>query len=801
LERLTLERAPFCRREVWAFVTWSSSKKIPSLGGIMKIAGGSLTLFLLFVVFSTVFAFSQGQITTPAPGSVFGGSSVTFDWNAVTGASAYQLDLGSVANGHQYYQSGNLGNVLTTTATGLPTDGSTVYATLYWRITGVWSHGGFTYTAFCAAGIYCGAHPVIQNNVFNPPLNSTGYSQWTDLGTVLGNSNVTGVVALVPGGCISNCTNKVYLDSGSGTDSHGNYCPSVTTGLSNLDSFVTTVHGYGKLTNIVVAPASYGNNTQTPTGVFSQAWANLLDTDCSGNAASSSTAPYDLTWQSSHRYLPGEYVLVSGTYWQVKTGTGNYRYTPTNASANGTTATVTVSGTVSLQTNQYVTVTLSDTRFNVVRAQITGVGTHTVSYALAKTISSESVTGDVTGDATCISGTSGSFNTNPYSDGTGSTACSWSQGTSNAPPQDAWVGSSYSGLGGKAYSLSLNTTSNSCTSSACTVSLANPYVGSTGDSITVAGVTTGGGGTNLNCTGCSVTGITSSTVTYSDSNGTFSGTINSGATLVAQRHFNISSANGSTNVSVIASGLPTAYEPPMKAWIKYVCGQVYAHYASDSRVGYIRCGLTEGGEADTVGLVGNGTTNWPYGSQSVFVAYYNDFMGYVSNLASTNSLICMGNLNSFDLPEGQISISNNCGIGTNGYQVNDVAAINAGNCMTLTAIQSDWCWNFSTYNVAMSNGKYPILELQTKGASTPGTDTSGNTGGLSADSGCGSGNGCPWSGLIPIASSNLANDGEWYMCDIMLGDDTSYPNGCPDGSGTYEAYQSAYASALTAFLP
>lgn len=756
---------------------------------------------MLFVVFSAPFAFCQGQIASPAPGSVLGASSATFSWNAVSGASAYQLDIGSVALGHEYYDSGNLGNVLTTTATGLPTDGSTVYATLYWRISGVWSHAGFTYTAFCAAGIYCSAHPVTQNNVFNPPLNSSGYSQWTDLETVLQNPNVTGVVASVPSGCTSNCTNKVYLDSGTGTDPSGNYCPSVSTGLSNLDSFVATVHGYGKLTNIVVAPASYNNNTQTPTGVFSQAWANLLDTDCSGNAASGSTAPYDLTWQASHRYLPGEYVLVSGTYWQVKTGTGNYNYTPTTAAANGTTATITMTSSpaVALQANQYVTVTLSDTRFNVVRAQITSVGTHTVSYALAKTISSESVTGDVTGDATCISGTSGLFNANPYSDGSGSTACSWSQGTSNAPPQDAWIGSSYTGASGKAYQINLSSSATqTCTGDAtgtCTVTLVNPYIGSVGDSVTVST------GTNLDCTNCAISagGIGANTVTYSNPNKTYSNTAT--GTLSAQRHVNINSTNGSANASVLASGLPTAYEPPMKAWIKYVCGKVYAHYASDSRVGYVRCGLTEGGEADTVGLVGNGTTNWPYGTQSVFVAYYNDFMGYVSGLASTDSLVCMGNLNSFDLPEGQISIANNCGIGTNGFQVNDVTAINNGHCLVLGDIQSDWCWNFSTYNVAMSNGKYPILELQTKLASTPGTDTSGNTGGLSADSGCGSGNGCPWSGLIPIASANLANDGEWYICDIMLADDSSYPNGCADGSGTYEAYQSVYASALTSFLP
>jgi hypothetical protein len=68
----------------------------------------------------------KGVITSPVPGSTLTGSTVVFTWNAGTGATAYWLDAGSTPGGNQYYQSGNLGNVLTTTATNLPTDGSTV---------------------------------------------------------------------------------------------------------------------------------------------------------------------------------------------------------------------------------------------------------------------------------------------------------------------------------------------------------------------------------------------------------------------------------------------------------------------------------------------------------------------------------------------------------------------------------------------------------------------------------------------------------------------------------------------------
>ena len=75
---------------------------------------------------------------------------MTFDWTAGAGASAYWLDVGSTAGGNNYYQSGNLGNVLTATVTGLPTNGSTVYVTLYSLVGGQWVANGYTYIALNA---------------------------------------------------------------------------------------------------------------------------------------------------------------------------------------------------------------------------------------------------------------------------------------------------------------------------------------------------------------------------------------------------------------------------------------------------------------------------------------------------------------------------------------------------------------------------------------------------------------------------------------------------------------------------
>src|SRR5664280_123919 len=104
---------------------------------------------------------SKGVITTPANGSTFTGSTVTFGWTAGAGASSYWLDAGSTPFGNNYYQSGNLGNVLTTTVSGLPSDGSTVYVTLYSYVGGQWLSNSYTYTAFT---------PIVTLGVMQTPI-------------------------------------------------------------------------------------------------------------------------------------------------------------------------------------------------------------------------------------------------------------------------------------------------------------------------------------------------------------------------------------------------------------------------------------------------------------------------------------------------------------------------------------------------------------------------------------------------------------------------------------------------------
>jgi hypothetical protein len=138
-----------------------------------------------------------GVLTTPVPGSTLSSSTVTFAWTAGSGSTAYWIDIGSSAGGNNYYSSGNLGNVLTKTVSGLPTNGSTIYVTLYSLVSGSWTPNAYTYTALNAAaatGVLTTPAPgsVLSGSsvTFNWSAGSPGpYSYWLDVGSTAGGNN------------------------------------------------------------------------------------------------------------------------------------------------------------------------------------------------------------------------------------------------------------------------------------------------------------------------------------------------------------------------------------------------------------------------------------------------------------------------------------------------------------------------------------------------------------------------------------------------------------------------------------
>ena len=80
------------------------------------------------------------EILSPVPGSVLSGASVPFSWTSHGAAvTAWILEIGSVPGSSNYFYSGTLaGNVVSATATGIPTDSRAIYMRLRYQIGSSW---------------------------------------------------------------------------------------------------------------------------------------------------------------------------------------------------------------------------------------------------------------------------------------------------------------------------------------------------------------------------------------------------------------------------------------------------------------------------------------------------------------------------------------------------------------------------------------------------------------------------------------------------------------------------------------
>jgi hypothetical protein len=147
-------------------------------------------------------------MASPTGGSTLTGSSVTFTWNAGTGATGYWLDVGTAEYGNTIYQSGTLANtVFSKTVSGLPTTGGPVYATLYTidSNSGTKVYNEYTYTAFNTASVTPAAitspsspSTLTANSVtfqWSAGTNVTSY--WLDVGNTLGGNQwyQSGIIA------------------------------------------------------------------------------------------------------------------------------------------------------------------------------------------------------------------------------------------------------------------------------------------------------------------------------------------------------------------------------------------------------------------------------------------------------------------------------------------------------------------------------------------------------------------------------------------------------------------------------
>src|ERR1035438_6853965 len=105
-----------------------------------------LPILLLLFCCLPVALIGQASLTSPAPGSVLAGSSVTFTWTTGAGVTDYDLWLGTSGPGSSSLYASGLTTATSVTVTSLPAKAVTVYARLYSIINGVSHYNDYTYT-------------------------------------------------------------------------------------------------------------------------------------------------------------------------------------------------------------------------------------------------------------------------------------------------------------------------------------------------------------------------------------------------------------------------------------------------------------------------------------------------------------------------------------------------------------------------------------------------------------------------------------------------------------------------------
>lgn len=125
--------------------TYNSSSLTPNTYNLTAVYSGDSTYATASGAATLIVKANPAVMTSPAPGSTLAGSSVTFDWNPGTKVTSYILYLGTT-KGAKDIAGVNVGTDTSTTINNIPTNGETVYVTLYSQIAGVNYSNAYTYT-------------------------------------------------------------------------------------------------------------------------------------------------------------------------------------------------------------------------------------------------------------------------------------------------------------------------------------------------------------------------------------------------------------------------------------------------------------------------------------------------------------------------------------------------------------------------------------------------------------------------------------------------------------------------------
>jgi len=323
----------------------------------MKLKNLHLLLFLLTFASSTAFAASA--ITSPAPGSVLPGSSVTFSWSATSGTTQYQLQVGTTLHSNNLNPGSCAGTATSCTVKNLPTNGSTVYVDLGWQVSGKWSVVSSTYATGSSA---------------SPTLTGLSCANGTMTGAGTDSCTVTLSAAALSGGYIVN------LSSSSSTVS----VPTSVTVSSGATSagFTATVSSFTSSQSVTLT-ASNGSVSTTTT---------LLLSASGGGGGGNGGHSYTTSFPSTQNPIleGGNWVggsSAGGSLWgnvQTTGGSPGFAFGVSEPTQYGD-PTAIVTGTWG--PNQTVTGTVK------INTTPSGTCCHEIELRLRMTISSNSITG------------------------------------------------------------------------------------------------------------------------------------------------------------------------------------------------------------------------------------------------------------------------------------------------------------------------------------------------------------------------------------------------------------------------
>jgi hypothetical protein len=125
----------------------------------------------------------EATMTSPTPNSTFTGSSVTFNWSAISGATGYALWIGTTGIGSHDLLYGGIHTATSLTFTAMPVSGAMIYVRLYTSINGTLQPVDYSYTAASLAAI---TSPAPLSTFTGPSATfnwttvtgATGYALW-----------------------------------------------------------------------------------------------------------------------------------------------------------------------------------------------------------------------------------------------------------------------------------------------------------------------------------------------------------------------------------------------------------------------------------------------------------------------------------------------------------------------------------------------------------------------------------------------------------------------------------------------